>query len=128
EANISSGKKNPEEKEQTFSNGSEREKTVSVTNSAKRNTTVSYRLVNRSVLELPNPVYTCDGYGKVVINIEVKETGKVFKANYNSVYSTTSNGCLIDKAIDYAKRARFTTLPNKPKQLGTITYNFPGQQ
>ena len=128
EANIAADKKITKEKGQILSKGSEKKQTVSVKNSSKKNSTVSYRLVNRTALDLPNPVYTCEAYGKVVVIIEVRETGKVFKAIYNSVYSTTSNGCLIDKALDYAKQARFTTVSKKHKQLGTITYNFPGQQ
>ncbi len=95
--------------------------------SANRNTTVSYRLVNRSDLDLPNPVYTCEGSGKVVINIVVDSLGKVIKTDYSESASTTANGCLIDSAIEYAKQARFTTKATKNKQLGTITYNFPGQ-
>ena len=94
---------------------------------ANRNTTVSYRLVNRSDLELPNPVYTCEGSGKVVINIVVDSLGNVIKTTYSQSASTTTNGCLIDSALEYAKQARFTTKASKKKQLGTITYNFPGQ-
>tara|TARA_R110000851_G_scaffold61343_5_gene141238 strand:+ start:23805 stop:24455 length:651 start_codon:yes stop_codon:yes gene_type:complete len=95
--------------------------------SANRNTTVSYRLVNRSDLDLPNPVYTCQGSGKVVINIVVDSLGKVIKTSYSEKASTTANGCLIDSAIEYAEQARFTTKASKKRQLGTITYNFPGQ-
>ncbi|RFN59381.1 energy transducer TonB [Marixanthomonas ophiurae] len=95
--------------------------------SANRNTTVSYRLVNRSDLDLPNPVYTCEGSGKVVINIVVDSLGKVVKTSYSESASTTANGCLIDSAIEYAEQARFTTKASKKRQLGTITYNFPGQ-
>ena len=95
--------------------------------SANRNTTISYRLVNRNDLDLPNPVYTCEGSGKVVINIVVDSLGRVVKTTYSEGASTTTNGCLIDSAMEYAQQARFTTKPNKDKQLGTITYNFPGQ-
>jgi hypothetical protein len=95
---------------------------------ANRNTTISYRLVNRKSLFLPNPVYTCEGGGKVVINIEVDLLGKIRKASYNRSASTTTNECLIDSALEYASRARFTTSAGADDQLGTITYNFPGQQ
>lgn len=121
-------KKKLSEKKEAFSNGNNETKEVSVTNSSKRNSTVSYRLLNRSALNLPNPVYTCGSYGKVVINIEVSETGRVKKATYSKKGSTTKNECLIDNALAYAKNARFTTDGQKIKQLGTITYNFPGQQ
>ncbi|MEZ4874342.1 MAG: hypothetical protein R2793_02525 [Flavobacteriaceae bacterium] len=96
--------------------------------SANRRTTNYYSLVGRDDLYLPNPVYTCDAGGKIVITIEVNELGKVVKTSYNATLSTTTNGCLIDAALAYAAEARFTTLATKPKQLGTITYLFPGQE
>jgi outer membrane biosynthesis protein TonB len=93
----------------------------------KKNSVISYSLVNRKALEVPNPAYTCATSGKIVINIVVSETGKVLNANYNKSSSTTSNECLIDAALDYAKRANFSTYSEKKEQLGSITYNFPGQ-
>lgn len=95
--------------------------------SVNRKTTISYRLVDRKALRLPNPVYICDAGGKIVITIEVNELGKIVKATYNETLSTTTNGCLIDSALEYAVQARFSTKADKPRQLGTITYNFPGQ-
>lgn len=92
-----------------------------------RKTTISYSLKDRRAMRLRNPVYTCDSSGKIVINIEVSDQGKVLKASFNKSASTTSNGCLIDSAIHYAQKARFTTAADKPKQSGTITYIFPGQ-
>ena len=70
---------------------------VSRSKGANRRTTISYSLKDRSALALPNPVYTCDAGGK------------------------------IDSALAYANQARFTTQSNKELQLGTISYNFPGQ-
>jgi len=95
--------------------------------SSNKRTTISYRLVDRKAMALPNPVYTCEGGGKIVISIEVDAMGKVKKATYNRGMSTTANGCLIESALAYANSARFTTKAGKDKQLGTITYNFPGQ-
>jgi hypothetical protein len=95
---------------------------------ANRKTAISYRLVDRTAIYLPNPVYTCEGGGKIVLNMEVNDRGKIIKLSYNKNLSTTSNGCLIDSAIEYANQASFTSAPGKEKQLGTITYNFPGQQ
>ncbi len=97
------------------------------TNSANRRTTVQYNLVDRKAMDLPNPVYTCSSGGKVVITIEVDAMGRVTKTNYNKSASTTSNGCLVDSALEYARTARFSTKAGKKEQLGTITYNFPGQ-
>ncbi len=90
------------------------------------NTTISYRLVNRKARLLPNPVYTCDSFGKVVVNITVNATGRVIEATINKAGSTTTNECLYDSAIQYAKQSFFTA-SSKTAQLGTITYLFPGQ-
>lgn len=98
------------------------------TQSVNRKTTISYRLVDRKAMDLPNPVYTCDAGGKIVISIEVNASGRVTKANYNQTLSTTTNGCLIDAALSYAQEARFNTKADKPEQMGTISYLFPGQE
>lgn len=95
--------------------------------SNNKNTTNSYRLVNRKATYFPNPVYTCDAYGKVVLHIEVNGFGKVTLATINTNSSTTNNACLLESAIEYAKKARFTKSKNKPLQMGSITYVFPGQ-
>ncbi|MCB0455978.1 MAG: hypothetical protein KDC62_11365 [Aequorivita sp.] len=116
------------EKKKKFSNSKSGKEGEAVVKSGNRNTTISYQLVNRKDIDLPNPVYTCYGSGKVVINIEVNNLGKVVKNSYNKTSSTTSNECLIDAALEYSEQARFTTDASKTKQLGTITFNFPGQQ
>jgi len=91
-------------------------------------TTIRYNLAERNALELPNPVYTCDNGGKVVITIEVNDYGKVIRASYNKKGSTTENGCLIDSALDYARTSKFTSKKDRKRQLGSISYSFPGQQ
>ncbi|MDP2687817.1 MAG: hypothetical protein Q8O62_11380 [Aequorivita sp.] len=117
-----------ENKKKKFSNSEAGKEGEAVVKSGNRNTTISYQLVNRKDIDLPNPVYTCFGFGKVVINIEVNNLGKVVKNSYNKTSSTTSNECLIDAALEYSAIARFNTDASKTKQLGTITFNFPGQQ
>lgn len=102
-------------------------KTVSLNNSNNRNSTNTYHLLDRKALYFPNPVYTCDSFGKVVLHIVVSDLGYVINTSFNKKVSTTSNVCLIENAIIYAKKARFTIAENKPKQLGSITYIFPGQ-
>lgn len=116
------------EKKKKFSNSETGKEGEAVVKSGNRNTTISYQLVNRKDIDLPNPVYTCYGSGKVVINVEVNNLGKVVKNSYNKTASTTSNECLIDAALEYSEQARFSTDASKAKQLGTITFNFPGQQ
>ena len=102
------------------------ESTLATTNNSK--STNSYRLINRKVIVFPNPVYTCDSFGKVVLHIEVNANGYVIMTSVNKNASTTTNLCLIESAIDYAKKARFTKDANKPSQMGSITYVFPGQE
>lgn len=116
------------EKKKKFSNSETGKEGEAVVKSGNRNTTISYQLIDRKDIDLPNPVYTCYGFGKVVINIEVNNLGKVVKNSYNKTASTTANECLIDAALEYAGKARFNTDSSKDKQVGSITFNFPGQQ
>lgn len=93
-----------------------------------RNSTNSFHLVNRDKVNLRNPVYLCDAFGKVVVMIDVNDKGFVVKATISNSLSTTKNQCLIEVALKYAKRSSFTEDLSKPLQKGTITYNFPGQK
>ena len=90
---------------------------------AKRRTSVSYSLVDRNNYRLPPPIYTCIEGGKVVINIEVDALGNVIAADFNAKSSGTSNGCLVDNAVTYALKAKFSS-STKTLQKGTITYLF----
>ncbi len=119
-------KKNIPEKKETKNNSSNNKSGEEEFNNP--NSTNSYRLVNRKALHFPNPVYICDGFGKVVLHIEVNNLGKVIQVTLNKNSSTTTNECLIESAINYAKKARFTTAASKPLQMGSITYIFPGQR
>jgi hypothetical protein len=58
-----------------------------------------------------------------VINIEVDDRGFVTDAGFNASSSGTSNGCLVENAIAYALKARFST-SERTLQKGTITYLF----
>jgi len=120
---LTSSKKTALEKKESPSNIEDGEEETN-----NQNSTNSYRLVNRKALHFPNPVYICDGYGKVVLHIEVSDLGKVIQATLNNNSSTTTNACLIESAINYAKKARFNTDASKSVQMGSITYIFPGQQ
>lgn len=93
----------------------------------ERNTTLSYQLKDRRAIALPNPVYICEGHGKIVITIVVDSKGEIVDADYNSTLSTTTNQCLIDSALEYARRSIFSEETSKERQMGTISYNFPGQ-
>ncbi|WP_353937156.1 hypothetical protein [uncultured Zobellia sp.] len=118
-------KKKRQEAEQMLGE-KEAQKKEFTNNLAKRRTSVSYSLVNRSNYRLPPPIYTCIEGGKVVINIQVDAMGNVVDADYNAKSSGTSNGCLIDNAIAYALKAKFSS-GEKSVQKGTITYLFQGK-
>jgi hypothetical protein len=125
---IEKSKEKPVIEEEIISEKPEKEiKEEAIKTTEDRNSTNSFLLIGRKAIVFPNPIYICDGFGKVVLNIEVNAKGKVVKASFNKKTSTTFNQCLIESAIEYAKRARFTSDLSKAKQLGTIRYIFPGQ-
>ena len=91
-----------------------------------RRTSISFSLVDRNAYSLPPPIYTCIEGGKVVINIKVDNNGYVTEADFNDKSSGTNNYCLIENAITYALKARFSP-DSKGLQIGTITYLFQGK-
>lgn len=90
------------------------------TNNAR--STVSFSLLNRKHIFLPTPIYLCEKGGKVVVNITVTALGEVIEATYNNA-STSTDGCMVEHAIAYAKKARFN-VGSKAQQIGTISFNF----
>ena len=103
-----------------LSNNSNKEAEVAKHN---RKTTVRYYLENRTHIALPIPVYKCITGGTIAIDIEVNADGKVVSTKYNDKLSNSSNGCLIENAIDYATKALFQSSTSKI-QKGRITYLF----
>ncbi|WP_299435120.1 hypothetical protein [uncultured Aquimarina sp.] len=84
----------------------------------------SWSLKGRDIIgKVPNPVYTCNGSGKVVVKIEVNQNGYVIDAKIDKKKSTTRNECLFDNALDYAQDALFSSSQTK-EQKGFITYYF----
>ncbi len=88
--------------------------------------TISFSLKNRKKIYIPIPIYLCEVNGKIVVNITVNAQGKVTDA-YANTSSTSSNACLIEHAIEYAKDAQFNTDASQPSQIGSITFNFIGK-
>jgi len=93
--------------------------------SGNRQSTVSFDLANRTSVYIPNPVYTCDAQGAIVINITVNSNGSIVAMDYNKKASTSTNGCLIDQALDYTQQALFNAV-SKASQKGSITFHFQG--
>lgn len=93
--------------------------------SSNANSTMTYSLKGRSIQDYDTPRYLCEVSGKMVINITVNSSGKVTDAYVNST-STSSNECLIDHALDYAKMVSFDN-SEKASQIGSITFYFKGK-
>ncbi len=91
-------------------------------------TRIYYDLKDRTHTYLPIPIYMCEGSGKVVLLIEVNQTGDVEKAQVIAGESNTSDPCLIETAVKTALVSRFNPDINAPKiQTGTLTYLFVAQ-
>ncbi|MEM1337690.1 MAG: energy transducer TonB [Bacteroidota bacterium] len=114
-------KKRQERKEQLGER--EADKKEFTENLKDKRTSISYSLVDRNAYYLPPPIYTCIEGGKVVINVTVDNDGYVREATFNEKSSGTNNYCLIDNAIAYALKARFSAA-SRSTQIGTITYLF----
>ena len=89
-----------------------------------RNSSISFSLRGRNAVSIPNPIYTCDLPGKIVVNITVDAEGRVIDTDINKASSNSDNECLTEKALEYALNARFSRLAGRNEQPGTITYNF----
>lgn len=88
---------------------------------------ISYNLKGRKSYSLPNPGYTCNGSGVVVIQIKVDKSGTVKDANYLPSSSNGASTCMINRALKYAKKSRFDYKGSTSMQTGTITYKFVGK-
>ncbi len=89
------------------------------------NSTISFSLVDRERQYIPPPIYLCENSGRIVVSIKVNAQGAVTEVSYNNA-SNSTNECLIDHALEYAKASRFSS-SSKASQLGTITFNFQGK-
>ncbi len=88
-----------------------------------RHSSVTFTLKGREKKDIPNPIYTCNSSGKVVVKIEVNQNGYVTDAKIDKRKSSTRNECLFDNALDYAQDALFSSSEIK-EQKGYITYYF----
>jgi TonB family protein len=62
--------------------------------------------------------------GRVAVRVCVNAEGIVTSAVYTQVGSTTTDGVLRSKAIDWARQYRFAPEPDVSEQCGTITFDF----
>ena len=77
-----------------------------------------------------NPGYTC-GHGSsgiVTVIIKVNQNGNVTSAEYDSAQSRGGNACMIEQAVKYAKKSRFSYSASAGRiQTGRISYTFISQ-
>ena len=85
----------------------------------------SYSLKERTAVSIPKPDYNSNLQGKIVIDIWVNQQGTVVRVEGPAQGSTLTNGAMVEKAKQAARKARFN-VDNKAKeeQKGTITYIF----
>ncbi len=88
--------------------------------------TISFSLVDRTKVHIPIPIYLCEIDGKIVVNITVNAKGHVTDA-YINTSSTSSNECLVEHALEYAKESQFNADASKKSQIGSITFYFIGK-
>ena len=81
-----------------------------------------------SIGSIPIPSYNSNKEGRVVIDIQVDKNGKVIKASFQAISSTTNDGKLVSEAVNAALKAKFNR-DDKANfiQIGTITYIFKVQ-
>lgn len=112
------------EQAQKRSDGNNNSDQTSTQSGGLDNSSITFSLRGRTAVNIPNPIYTCDVAGKIVINIRVNSEGRVISTSLNKNSSTSSNECLIENAQNYATQAIFSDLAGRDSQVGTITYQF----
>lgn len=120
---VNIGQKNKEDQKER-SDGSNESQEISTRTGSMRNSSISFSLLGRNAIDIPNPIYTCDTRGKIVVNITVNAQGSVTETSINTASSSSTNECLLNQALKYAADAIFSELPGRDAQPGTITYNF----
>lgn len=91
----------------------------------KGNGTGNYQLSGRKVISKPQPKYTCNEEGIVVVEISVNSSGSVIAATPGIKGTTNTAKCLADQARQAALNTKFDASENAPdRQVGKIIYNF----
>lgn len=85
-----------------------------------RNSSVRYFLEKRKAVYLPNPVYTCPNTGTIVVNIHVDKLGKVINTTVDNSKSTTTDKCLEEQALEYAKQTIFDISESSEKNKRVV--------
>jgi outer membrane biosynthesis protein TonB len=84
-----------------------------------------YLLGNRKALSKPEPKYTCNESGKVVVEVSVDRNGNTINATAGIKGTTNTAKCLLDQARIAAMNTKWNASSDAPeKQIGKIIYNF----
>jgi hypothetical protein len=84
-----------------------------------------YLLGNRKALSKPEPKYTCNESGKVVVEVSVDRNGNTINATAGIKGTTNTAKCLLDQARIAAMNTKWDASSDAPiKQIGKIVYNF----
>ncbi len=90
--------------------------------------TATYFLENRSPQRKPTPSYKCTSEGVVTVKIKVNQKGIVVASSIDEEKTNTSNNCLRNEALKYAKRWKFTQNFNAPlRKEGWIRFSYVAQ-
>jgi hypothetical protein len=82
----------------------------------------------RAEQQIQIPAYLCRGFGQVVVQVAVDRSGQVRKATFDPLRSTTRDECMVEHAVNSARRARFAPHSAAPDlQNGSIYYRFMPQ-
>jgi hypothetical protein len=94
----------------------------------KGKTNIYYSLENRYHIRLPVPVYKCEGFGIVEVQIFVDQKGFVVNAQVPNLGESMNEICLAEAAKTAAMATKFNSNFDAPlRQQGTITYHFQSQ-
>ena len=86
---------------------------------------VGYSLGNRKALSKPQPNYTCNEEGKVVVEVTVDQTGKTINAVAGVKGTTNTASCLLQQAKLAAMNTKWQASADAPdRQVGKIIYSF----
>lgn len=86
---------------------------------------IGYSLGNRRAVSKPEPKYTCNEQGRVVVEVAVDRNGRTMSATAGVKGTTNTARCLLDQARIAAMNTKWDPSSDAPeKQVGKIIYNF----
>ena len=103
-------------------------KTVNKSLKKTSNATAKYFCENRNMILQKIPSYLCNQTGTVRLTIKVNPKGEVTDCKVDNSETNTSNQCLIENAINYAKNWKFNQdFSTTQRQEGWIEFIYLSQ-